>query len=162
MGTKKKLDNIIWHIETNREVLSDERTLDDALKSLKNWSKELINESVLKVEESKTYKGWEILKMINEGELKDGDKYIRNDSAIFEIGAGLQPNTKSWAKDTFTIPEKEYMTFEEAIKHKKIFKYKDWECYRGVANAMSKLGTTYTNEEIEEMINEKAWEVEEC
>lgn len=35
MATKKELENIIWHIETNRKVLGDKRTLDDVLKSLK-------------------------------------------------------------------------------------------------------------------------------
>lgn len=34
--TEIQLKNIIWHIETNREVLGDKRTLDDVLKSLKN------------------------------------------------------------------------------------------------------------------------------
>jgi hypothetical protein len=51
MRTKKKLDNIIWHIENNRKVLGNERILDDVLKSLKNWSRELINKSVLEVED---------------------------------------------------------------------------------------------------------------
>jgi hypothetical protein len=51
MRTKKKLDNIIWHIENNRKVLGDERTLDDVLISLGNWSKELTNKNVLEAEE---------------------------------------------------------------------------------------------------------------
>lgn len=41
MDTKRKLDNILWHIETNRKVLGDKRTLDDVLRALKNWSKKL-------------------------------------------------------------------------------------------------------------------------
>lgn len=42
MGIEKQIENIIWHIETNREVLSDKKTLDDVLKSLKSWLKELL------------------------------------------------------------------------------------------------------------------------
>ena len=38
--TERKLDNVIWHIETNREVLGDKRTLDDVLQALKNWTEE--------------------------------------------------------------------------------------------------------------------------
>lgn len=35
MDMKKQLENIVWHIETNREVIGDKRTLDDVLISLK-------------------------------------------------------------------------------------------------------------------------------
>lgn len=38
---KKKIENIVWHIETNREVLGDKRTLDDVLLSLKNILSEM-------------------------------------------------------------------------------------------------------------------------
>lgn len=31
-----KIKNIIWHIETNRNVLGDTQVLNDVLKSLKN------------------------------------------------------------------------------------------------------------------------------
>ena len=41
---KRRINNIIWHIETNRKVLGDQRTLDDVLKSLKNWQQELQNQ----------------------------------------------------------------------------------------------------------------------
>lgn len=35
MNLNKKLENIVWHINTNREVLGDTRTLDDVLTALK-------------------------------------------------------------------------------------------------------------------------------
>ncbi|WP_035790240.1 hypothetical protein [Clostridium beijerinckii] len=38
--TERKLDNVIWHIETNRQVLGDKRTLDDVFQALKNWTEE--------------------------------------------------------------------------------------------------------------------------
>lgn len=35
MNMKKQLENVVWHIETNRKVLGDEKTLDDVLIALK-------------------------------------------------------------------------------------------------------------------------------
>ncbi|ACK98567.1 hypothetical protein P9Y62_27895 [Bacillus thuringiensis] len=40
MEAKNKLENIIWHIKTNRLVLGDERTLNDVLKALENMVEE--------------------------------------------------------------------------------------------------------------------------
>lgn len=37
---KKQIENIVWHIETNRRVEGDKQVLDDVLKSLKNLLKE--------------------------------------------------------------------------------------------------------------------------
>lgn len=37
---KKQIENIVWHIETNRRVAGDKQVLDDVLKSLKNFLKE--------------------------------------------------------------------------------------------------------------------------
>lgn len=41
---KKQIENIVWHIETNRIVAGDKRVLDDVLKSLKNFLKETAQE----------------------------------------------------------------------------------------------------------------------
>lgn len=38
---KVKLNNIIWHIETNRKSLGSEITLDNVLESLKNLEKDM-------------------------------------------------------------------------------------------------------------------------
>lgn len=35
MDIKRKLENIVWHIETNREVLGDTRILNDVMIALK-------------------------------------------------------------------------------------------------------------------------------
>lgn len=40
---KRGLNNIIWHIETNREVLGDTRTLDDVFQSLRNMGEPYIS-----------------------------------------------------------------------------------------------------------------------
>ena len=41
---KKQIENIVWHIETNRIVAGDKQVLDDVLKSLKNFLKETAQE----------------------------------------------------------------------------------------------------------------------
>ncbi|WP_195954681.1 hypothetical protein [Clostridium tertium] len=41
---KKQIENIVWHIETNRRVAGDKQVLDDVLKSLKNFLKETAQE----------------------------------------------------------------------------------------------------------------------
>lgn len=41
---RKQIENIVWHIETNRRVAGDKRVLDDVLKSLKNFLKETAQE----------------------------------------------------------------------------------------------------------------------
>jgi hypothetical protein len=48
MDTKKKIDNIIWNIETNRRVLGDTEMLDAVFESLKNLSKQINELDILK------------------------------------------------------------------------------------------------------------------
>ncbi|WP_255288338.1 hypothetical protein [Bacillus thuringiensis] len=43
MKTKKKLENIIWHIKMNRAILGDEITLNHVLETLENMVKEQEN-----------------------------------------------------------------------------------------------------------------------
>ncbi|MGR5991601.1 hypothetical protein ACT7C6_23980 [Bacillus paranthracis] len=45
MEVKNKLENVIWHIETNRLVLGDEKTLNHVLEALKNMVQEQENET---------------------------------------------------------------------------------------------------------------------
>lgn len=40
MDVKKQLENVVWHIETNRKVLGDKNTLDDVLIALKRMASE--------------------------------------------------------------------------------------------------------------------------
>ncbi|MEB9437419.1 hypothetical protein P4I98_03910 [Bacillus cereus] len=40
MNVKKQLENVVWHIETNRDVIGDARTLDDVLIALKRMASE--------------------------------------------------------------------------------------------------------------------------
>lgn len=41
MDLKNQIENIIWHIENNREVSGDTRVLNEVLKALKNIEKRL-------------------------------------------------------------------------------------------------------------------------
>ncbi|WP_199777147.1 hypothetical protein [Bacillus mycoides] len=45
MDVKKQLENVVWHIETNRKVLGDKNTLDDVLVALKRMASEAESES---------------------------------------------------------------------------------------------------------------------
>ncbi|MFT8313197.1 MAG: hypothetical protein ABF633_02960 [Clostridium sp.] len=56
--------------------------------------------------------------------------------------------------------KKEYMTFIEAIKTGAKFKYKSWDNYDTLEEAIYDL-SNLSNEQIGEMIKEKAWEVQE-
>ncbi|MEM5660877.1 hypothetical protein AAHB62_10410 [Bacillus cereus] len=44
MDVKKQLENVVWHIETNRKVLGDKNTLDDVLVALKRMASEAESE----------------------------------------------------------------------------------------------------------------------
>lgn len=113
-----------------------------------------------KIEEFKTYKGWEILKMIDEGKLKEGDKYINNNDREFTVEGWLEPTVKAFVTDIFTIKEKEYMTFMDAVKTGKKFKHKDMEgeC-KTFGVILSNLAHCYTDDVVSKMVQEKAWEV---
>lgn len=41
MGFETQIENMIWHIETNRGVSGDTRVLNDVLRALKNMEKRL-------------------------------------------------------------------------------------------------------------------------
>ncbi|MED2213115.1 hypothetical protein P4V91_08195 [Bacillus thuringiensis] len=45
MNVKKQLENVVWHIETNRKVLGDQKTLDDVLVALKRMASEAESET---------------------------------------------------------------------------------------------------------------------
>lgn len=135
-------------------------------------------------EEKKTYKGWKILKMIDEGELKEGDELVddwENTEYIIESKYGnpilkfknnkeLDVIFDTLLLRTFTIKEKECMTFDEARKTNKNFKYKDWGfgylTLLGVLRELDKITEGYSLKEKDKLdyynniMNEKAWEIE--
>lgn len=120
-------------------------------------------ENIRLVEEKRTYKGWEILKMIDEGKLKEGDEYIRLEykkdnedlMPIMHFSAGkdkVTPGVQSLLRDVFIIKEKEpvYMTFDEARKLG-IPKHKD-------INIGYDYGKFSANDFVK-MMDQKVWEV---
>lgn len=73
--TKKQIENIVWHIETNRRVAGDKQVLDDVLKSLKNFLKETapevpVQEQLIKLLEGITLLKWEQLRNCIDREFK--------------------------------------------------------------------------------------------
>ena len=82
---------------------------------------------VEKVEETKTYKAWEILKMIGEGKLKDNDIIISKGGAQSSVAVLKRDNysVENLMNDGFRIKEKEYYTLAEAIEKAVIEKKED-------------------------------------
>lgn len=129
---------------------------------------------------TKQYHGEEIIKMIREGNLKENDNLIayingeeetifviRTDSNgrfyIQEIDSEYD-DIDSWdlINMTFSIKEKEYLTFTEAIKSGKKFKHKDWrniDCMttKEIFNFIIHSGF---NESLIEQLDKKVWELE--
>ena len=122
------------------------------------------------------YSGIEILQMIKDGDLKEGDKFIGymptsgNQDGVFTVKSGAKyfyieddkdENMDSWdlLNMTFIIKTKEYMTFDAARKTGKKFKHVDWCDYYKLDDALRTLAT-YNLEQINEIID-GLWEVEE-
>jgi hypothetical protein len=128
------------------------------------------------IEEPKQYKGWEVLKMIDEGDLKEGSELISDYGYGYIVKKfGSQDNTLVLSNKsdsitylqspalqmrTFIIKEKEYLNFDEARNSNKKFKYKDWNSFMTIGDIMFKLCSDYHDAEITKLLNEKAWEVE--
>lgn len=117
-------------------------------------------------EQPQTYKSWEIVKMIQDGILKDHDIIIDKYNKWYrvkDIRTG-EYETDLFFDDednVFTIRTRKYVTFDEAIKSKKYLKYKEWNVFESLKDALYKLGDQYLSREINNMINEKAWEIED-
>ena len=126
----------------------------------------------------KKYKGWEILKMLDENKLKEGQviiaKYLGQE---FKLKINIQVSSSGEKMKilchnteepvligdlmlaTFTIP-KSYLTFDKARKAGKRFKHKDWDNYKTFRDVLAALGI-YAAYDINQMLDEEAWEVEE-
>lgn len=130
------------------------------------------------LEKSNIYVGWQIAKMMAEKQLKNGMKLIWHgnlidNEIIFDIihgGHVIRQDSKQMMEvqflinnlDTgyFTIKEKEYITFDAARKSGKKFKYKEWDTYEDLLRVLWYLLYRHSNEEANNMLDEKAWEVE--
>jgi len=128
------------------------------------------------LKKSNTYTGWQILKMIDEGQLKEDMKIIwhngedihreefvlRNDRCLYSTKYHKEANISYFihaiGQGYFTIKEKEYVKFDEARNSGKRFKYKEWNEYRYVGKVLYELSKR-DNNTINRLMNEKAWEV---
>lgn len=127
------------------------------------------------IEEPKVYYGDEILKMIREGKLKNGQKFNLYCNNVKQIGVIIELNNKNilaYSDDKenpiksddllmfkFGLIEKEYMTFNEAVKTGKDFKYYTWGSYMSLTDIILEL-KDIDEDRLEEMFKEKLWEVE--
>lgn len=126
-----------------------------------------------------TYHGDEIIKMIREGSLKENDKLIayingeeettfiiKTDSNgrfyIKEVDSEYD-DVDSWdlINMTFSIKEKEYLTFTEAIKSGKKFKHKDWNTiYMTTKEIFNFIIHSGFKESLIEQLDKRVWELE--
>lgn len=133
------------------------------------------NFSIYEYIDEKQYQGWEILKMINEGKLEEGTTLIDDWNATeytikkkydhlilaFKSTNGLDVIVDSLLLRTFTIKEKEYLTFDEARKSQKRFKHRHMNDYSYNIWMVLKQLSFYCPSDINKMLDEKAWEIEE-
>lgn len=117
-----------------------------------------------KPEVGKQYKGWEILKMIEGGKLKDEDVVTDRKGEDNEVGYLIHNRVIDYITQyqPFTVktPEKHYLTFDEARKTGKKFKYKGWDKYCNLNDILNFL-SGMDNKVINNRLDECVWEVEE-
>lgn len=131
------------------------------------------------VQNQKTYEGWQILKMIKEGKLKEGQELTailsNEEIGLFVVTIGdnntyylrdikdEEEDVDSWdlLNMTFVVKEKEYLTFEQARKTGKKFKYKDWDNYYPLVNVILKFPyLIQNNNDMNKLLDDKVWEIE--
>lgn len=129
---------------------------------------------------SRVYKGWEILKLIDENRLLQKTKLISDTDIEYEIiefngylciggkdneGNIDFPTSPGLQARTFKIV-KEYMTFDEARKLAMKepsycrFKHKEMSKFYNIYNVLDWLKTNRNQKCINKMLDEKLWEVE--
>lgn len=125
------------------------------------------------------YYGDEILKMIREGKLTEGDKltghYADEECVDCRLMVYKNPNDTLNIQDideqedidswdllnmTFQLKQKEYLTFDEARKSGRRFKYRNWIQFQNLREVMLDL-SNYDGGSISILLNEKAWEIED-
>lgn len=114
-------------------------------------------------------KGWEILKMIDEGKkniafekangtrmgcLIDGNGYLRYEDGSINV-------SYAYLMENEFVIKKKYLTFDEARKSGKRFKHKQFGCdYMRLHEVIGTL-RNFSDKAIDELLDEKAWEVED-
>lgn len=141
--------------------------------------KQLMKQDKSKEDKQEQFRGWQILKMIEDGKLKERDiviwhngaRQIQEDYDVSEIGTLVNTETGKEidvsylshciAHSYFTIKpkEKHYLTFDEAIKTGKQLKHKSWNAFHSLNYALNMLAHDY-EDTVRQVLSERAWEVE--
>jgi len=128
----------------------------------------------------KHYMGWEILKMIEDGKLKEGDTIVWHNgidslqgkfcinsfkTVVDEAGEFIDISyfCHRIKQSYFTAEHKEvkYLTFDKARHSGKKFKLKTWECdYKSLSDVLATLYTCYLEDKINSLLDQEVWEVE--
>jgi len=134
----------------------------------------LSNNTRISQEEKQEYTFAEVVSRI-----KEGEEYIctnsgyniqsikRDEEGVYfefdHFGNSKHGNTAGIPDDTRFVlkPEHEYMNFEDAAMSGKRFKYKDMDDFKTLKEIVLSLKKYWVDEDIANMLNEKAWEVEE-
>jgi hypothetical protein len=113
-------------------------------------------------EVNKTYTLIGILQKIVNNELKDDDIIKLNEaSSKVKEFKRLRIPFEALKINGYTIKEKEYLTFDEARKIGKKFKHKNWINFVDINSALYIISEKYIRDSINEILDEKSWEVEE-
>lgn len=115
------------------------------------------------------FTGLELLQLIDAGLIENGTMFIAEDnSQILLMENELIPQNGQmmgtiidFLKEVFVIKlkEKKYITFDEARKSGKKFKHKTWNRFRNLSGVLATISYC-KDEKINELLTEKAWEVE--
>lgn len=166
MFSKDKFDK---HFEPISEA-ADECTV---TKEELNGEQKIMREIVDKVKKPTTYNGWEIIKMISEGQIAEGAEiedvrykyvYKYEDGDLYDNKYDDYIDTCLLINGRFKIIKpKRLVTYFEALDEKVNIRHKDWNkelSYTTPQNAISHLAK-HENVEIKEMLTEKCWECED-
>lgn len=152
------VDNEDWRWSERLLTLVDD-SMEDDLKPCSEQNKTL------------EYSGIEIMQMIKDGELSDGDVYsmLHKEEPYanrnFEVGHSNEPSLSQLIDESFIITNrKKYMKLSTALRKlvedNKGIRYRDWVDGEFTMNIQSILNYICGHEDSDKMLNDKCWEVD--
>jgi len=172
-GVFKVIDNRISSKDYSWSFIIGCNGMADSIPSIRVF--EYIEEVELPAKPQTQFTGWEILKNIDEGFLKEGTKFINEYGVTYIVKKEYENgkdrlylglcNDEHYVTSqalqfrTFTIKAKEYLTFDEArnsgepFKHKNMMDFNDdiWEVFEQLR--------IFGSNKINKMLSEKLWEI---
>jgi len=140
----KKDDGTRYSLEDIKKIMKQEYTFAEVVSRIKEGEEYICTEPLYNIRSIKKYKTG----VHFEFEHFNGDKYVNE--------AGIGDKTR------FILKQREYMNFENAAMSGKKFKYKDTDDFKTLKEIVLDLNKMCENGwTISDMLNEKAWEVEE-